>query len=179
MKKLALILATLVLTMGCFSNQQKNTENKSEETATKSVATYNPEQILEKGDSLIGQEVLLKGHITHTCKHSGARCFVVGDSDPNISIRVEAKGEIGGFNRDLSGSEVIIKGFIRENRLTMEYIDQYEEAVNERSLKEDGSAETCAAEYRNIEQMRKWMKDNNKDYYSIYYMDGMSYEVVK
>ena len=31
----------------------------------------------------------------------------------------------------------------------------------------------------NINEMREWMKAHNKDYYSIYYMDGERYEVIE
>ena len=32
---------------------------------------------------------------------------------------------------------------------------------------------------QNITAMRRWMKENNKDSYSVYYSDGMNYEVVE
>ena len=180
MKNLIYIFITLAVLAGCMSNQKKKDQNSETKTKSENIlATYTPEEILALGDSLKDVKVILKGRITHTCKHSGARCFVVGDDNPELSIRVEAKGNIGGFNRELSGCEIKIEGIVRENRLTEEYINQYEEAVREHSLKEDGTAETCDAEFKNIEAMRKWMKDNNKNYYSTYYMDGMEYEVIE
>ena len=54
-----------------------------------------------------------------------------------------------------------------------------EEAINDKKVKDDGSAESCDAETANIANMRKWMKDNQKDFYSIYYIDGTNYEVVE
>ena len=95
------------------------------------------------------------------------------------SVRVEAKGNIGGFNRELIGSEVIIKGILREIRLTKEYIDQAEEELKEKQGKAEGNGETYDAEMNNIQSMREWMKANNKDYYSIYYIDGTEYEVAE
>lgn len=46
-------------------------------------------------------------------------------------------------------------------------------------LKKESNGETCDAELSNIENMRKWMKENNKDYYSIYFVEGTDYEVVE
>lgn len=142
------------------------------------VSVYKLDSLLKVADRLVDQTVTVRGFVTHTCKHSGKRCFIVGD-DPNASFRVEAGGEIGGFNRELTGSELAITGIVRERRLTKEYIDQYEEEVNEKKHKEDGSAETCQAELNNINEMREWMKAHNKDYYSIYYMDGERYDVIE
>ena len=99
-------------------------------------------------------------------------------NDQKTSIRVEARGNIGGFNRELIGSELVIKGILKENKLTKEYIDQAEEELKEKQGKES-NGETCDAELSNIENMRKWMKENNKDYYSIYFVEGTDYEVVE
>ena len=54
-----------------------------------------------------------------------------------------------------------------------------EKEVNDKKAQETGSAESCESEMNNIKAMREWMKANNKDAYSIYYVDGMSYEVAE
>ena len=36
------------------------------------------EDILKDAEKNVDKEVVLKGFITHTCKHSGRRCFVMG-----------------------------------------------------------------------------------------------------
>jgi len=180
MKKLLFISATVLLLVSCGNS---NTQQKpdAEETTTQAnadVPTYELNSLLADADQLIDKTVIVKGTVTHTCKHSGKRCFIVGE-DGKTSFRVEAKGDIGGFNKELVGSDLAIKGTLKERRLTKEYIDQYEKDVNDKKLKEDGSAETCQAELNNITSMRDWMKANNKDYYAIYYMDGQSYEVAE
>jgi len=177
MKKLLFIAATVILLVSCGNKSQSSgTEKAAAETKVEASA-YELGQLLADAENLINDTVTVKGTVTHTCKHSGKRCFIVGE-DGNTSFRVEAKGEIGGFNKELVGSELAIKGILKERRLAKEYIDQQEKEVNERKVKEDGSAETCQAELNNITSMREWMKTNNKDYYSIYYMDGESYEVI-
>lgn len=173
------IFATVValLMISCGSRQtKKNADDKGTTRVEQTIiSTYTLDSLLANAAELIDKEVIVRGFITHTCKHSGRRCFIVGE-DPNTSFRVEAKGEIGGFNRELTGSEVAITGIVRERRLTKEYIKQYEEQVRE---KEDGSAESCGAEIANVLAMREWMKSNNKDYFSTYFMDGESFEVIE
>lgn len=92
-------------------------------------------------------------------------------------MRVEAKGNIGGFNRELIGSEVIIKGILKEDRITEEYLNEIETKFAKANKNANG--EHCDTETKNINSMRKWMKENNKDYYSIYYLEGQDYEVVQ
>lgn len=182
MKKniLFISLVTLLLCVSSCGGQKNGSEtanNNSDSIAT-NIATYELDSLLAVADQLIDKTVKVRGIVTHTCKHSGKRCFIVGQNE-DASFRVEAGGEIGGFNKELVGSELDIVGIVRERRLTKEYIDQYEKEVEAEKVKEDGSAETCQAELSNIESMRKWMKENNKDYYSIFYMDGENYDVVE
>ncbi len=182
MKTIILSLAVAVALVSCGSapsdkkTNDSSTENASQ-TKTSDSKILTLDQAMKTSSDLVNKEVVIEGTITHTCKHSGRRCFIVGE-DQNLTLRVEAKGDIGGFNRELIGSKVAITGIFKENRLTEEYLDQWEESVREAAGKEDGSAEACGAETNNINNMRKWMKDNNKDYYSVYYMDGNSYEVL-
>lgn len=180
MKKYVYVLvAVLGLSFtACGNTEKKTTAEAADTTAVAATGAQYVEDLLASAEANVGKEITLRGFITHTCKHSGKRCFVVG-KDQKTSIRVEAKGNIGGFNRELIGSEVLIQGTLRENRLTKEYIDQMEEAINEKKIKDDGSAESCEAETANIAAMRQWMKDHHKDFYSIYYVNGTSYEVVE
>lgn len=183
MKKLYIIIAVLALGMSFAScgNSKKQSESASaSELVSQKIDVEHAmyvEDILQNAEKEVGKEVTLRGFVTHTCKHSGRRCFVMG-RDQKTSIRVEAKGNIGGFNRELIGSELIIKGVLKENKLTKEYIDQAEEELKEKQGKgEEG--ETCESELNNLNGMREWMKANNKDYYSIYYIEGTDYEVVE
>lgn len=181
MKKFVLF-ASLIIGLAACGNKNKGeqaattAEVKTETTVN--AKSYDVNELLSNAETLIDQTVKVHGYVTHTCKHSGKRCFITSE-DQKATIRVEAGGEIGGFNRELTGSELEITGVVKERRLSKEYIDQYEKDVNEKKAKEDGSAETCQAELNNIEEMRNWMKANNKDYYSIYFMNGINYDIVE
>ena len=181
MNKLIYVMAAVfTLSVAACGNASKKSETTAaaDSAAVDSTSALDVTDVLATAETNAGKPVTIKGLVTHTCKHSGRRCFLVG-KDQKTSIRVEAKGNIGGFNRELIGSEIIVKGTLRENGLTKEYIDQMEKDVNEKKIKEDGSAESCQAEMNNIASMREWMKANNKDFYSIYYVDGTDYEVAE
>ncbi|MHA7111614.1 hypothetical protein ACRTDU_15895 [Sunxiuqinia elliptica] len=170
-----LLVAAVILMAACQSKIKQESANPKTESIQTNVVVV--DQLLAKAETLVDKPVVVQGHVTHTCKHSGKRCFIVGD-DANLSIRVEAGGQILGFNRELVGNSIAVKGILKERRLTAEYIDQWEEKVKNQEAQEDGSAETCAAEMNNINNMRQWMEDNEKNYYSIYYINGENYDIV-
>lgn len=179
MKKPLLVLVVSLLMVACGGQAKKvklKTKSGVETKATTQV--YTIESLLLEASTLADKEVTVRGTITHTCKFSGKRCFLMG-ADQKTTLRVEAKGDIGGFNRELIGSELAITGILRESRLTKEYIDRWEEEVKESQGKEDGSVESCDAETDNIQSMKEWMKKNNQDYFSTYFMDGESFEVIE
>jgi nitrogen regulatory protein PII len=178
MKQL-LVLAAVLLTFVACTGNGKQTEASDEAVQTSGIsenAFVELDSLLAVADREVDKTITVVGYVTHTCKHSGKRCFIVGESQA-ASMRVEAKGEIGGFNRELVGSKLAINGILKERRLSQEYIAAMEKDVNLKK-QEDGAAESCAAELSNIADMRKWMKDHNKDYYVIYYMDGLSFETL-
>lgn len=101
MKKLFLIIPVFSIVLGiasCGNGNNKSSESASTETVVssesgKSANATNAlcvEDILKDAENNLGKEVTLKGYITHTCKHSGRRCFVMGN-DQKTTIRVEAK----------------------------------------------------------------------------------------
>lgn len=179
MKTFIILAAAALLAVSCGGKRQSAAAEATQTRATESTArVYKLDELLTEAETLTGTKVTVRGHVTHTCKHSGKRCFIVGD-DQSTSFRVEAKGNIGGFNRELVGSELAITGVLKERRLNQEYLDQMEKDINERKSSEDGSAETCEAELANVAGMKAWMEKNGKDYYALYYMDGEEYEVVE
>lgn len=176
MKKLLFVaFAALSVLVSCkpANKKQENKQEVVKETPTiKSIA-----QIMEMVEQNVGKEVFFKGMVQHVCAHSGRRAFLV-DETGKFSMRVEAKGEIKGFNRELSGSTIAVKGTIAEQRLTEEEINTYESRVKAKEDAEQGG-EHCSAEMTNITKMRDWMKENKKNYYSIYFVNGTSYEMVE
>lgn len=179
MKKILLAACIAIAMVACSGSNKENKTGTAENTEVKSTENALPvENLLADADNYINKSVKIKGFVTHTCKHSGKRCFLA-DENQNVSIRVEAKGNIGGFNRELVGSEIEVDGVLHEKRLTPAEIDQMEKDIDVKRNQEDGSAESCDAETANIEKMRNWMKEKGKDYYSIYYIDGEDFREIE
>ncbi len=182
MKNLIFITLFAVAMISCNNNQKTSAPDQSSENKLSASAgdikVFELDQLLEAAEQQIDQTVQVTGYVVHTCKHSGKRCFITGE-DQKASMRIEAKGNIGGFNRELVGSKIKVTGTLKERRISQEYIDQMEKDVAEKQVKEDGSAESCQAELKNINEMREWMKSHNKEYYSIFYLDGQDYETLE
>jgi len=178
-KNLFLLVLLVTIATSCNQNAaQKQAENKTvagqAEISSNDVPSYTMDNLLTNAESLIDKKVKVKGYVTHTCKHSGRRCFLANESQ-QYTIRVEAKGNIGGFNRELIGSEIEVTGTLKERRVSVSEIDEMGKAIEEKRLKDDGSSESCDAEMTNIAQMREWMKKHGKNYYAIYYINGEVY----
>ncbi|MFI3298339.1 MAG: hypothetical protein R3Y49_00915 [Rikenellaceae bacterium] len=178
MKKLLIAAVLLTTLISCGSSPKESKATAEAQTKAENLTSYTIDELLTAAEGLVGKKVVLTATVSHTCKHSGRRAFFVGD-DPNTTFRVESGGSIGGFNRELIGSELAVTGTLRERRLTKEYLNQYEEELKEKMAGDDGSVESCGSELKNIEGMRSWMQERGKDYYATYFMDGESFEVVE
>ena len=167
MKQIFLFSVLALALFSCSGN------NKQAETA---VGSYELDNLLAVADQKVDETLTVVGYVTHTCMHSGKKCFIVGESQ-EASFRIEAQGDIETFSSELIGSKLAVTGVLKEQQISEEYINEMEIEVKQLE-NEDGMEETCATELSNISDMRKWMKDHDKNYYVIYYMDGLKYDVL-
>jgi len=178
MKYLSLLALCLTF-MSCNFSQSDSKKQKVEHqklTQAEKV-TLSIDQVMQVAADKVGQEVRFKGVVNHVCAHSGKRC-ILKNAEGNLSIRIEASGKLEGFNKEIAGNDLLVTGILREKRLDAAYIKEWESEIKAKHKGEEGGKH-CSSEMANIEEMRTWMKDNNKDYYAIYYVDGMSYEIVE
>lgn len=141
-------------------------------------AVYSVPQLLANAMTLIDSNVVLSGTVEHVCSHAGRRCFLV-DSTNEESIKVEASGSIESFGKELLGREITVSGKLLEHKVLAAEINEWELEIKADSVDAEDGGEKCAAEMANIKDMRDWMKKHGKDYYAIYYVDGLSYELLE
>ncbi len=183
MKKYILILFVAATFGACNNTASKTTVSETADSTSTGISfagvkTFTIEQLLAEAENYVNKPVKVSGFVLHTCKHSGRRCFIA-NPDQTLTLRVEAKGKIGGFNRELVSSTIEVDGILRERRLSNEEIDNMEKAIAEKRIKDDGSEDACNAETTNVKRMRAWMKDHGKDYYALYYIDGNDFREVR
>lgn len=173
------IITFCLLCMSCNLKQEGSKEAKQdkEQVQTTKMSYCSIDELMTKADKLVGKEVHFKGLVNHVCAHSGKRC-ILKNSEGNLSIRVEAADNLEGFDKEIAGNDIKVTGIVREKRMDQAFIDEWESEIKSKHEKEEGGKH-CSSEMANIQEMRDWMKENKKDYYAIYYVDGTSYEVVE
>ena len=170
MKQFLFLAALSVALFSCTGNKKQ---------AEAADWAYELDNLLAVAEQEVDNTVTVVGFVTHTCKHSGKKCFIVGESqETSLRVEVVPEGEIELFTPELVGSKVAITGILKEQQVPEEFIAELEN--NARLQLQEGiiEEEVCATELSNYSEMRQWMKDRGKDYYVIYYMDGLKYEVL-
>jgi hypothetical protein len=171
MNKILLVLVIAAALCSCNSTPKKtaNAEvNKDQKIST----ALSVDDLLHSADKKVNETVEVIGVVNHVCQHSGRRCFLKGAD--GAGLKIEASGELKGFNKEIVGMIIKVKGVLKEQRISKDEIAKITAA--QKVEEEDGH---CDTESNNVIKMRYWMKKNGKDYYAFYYVDGTEYEVVK
>lgn len=185
MKKSLLLVMGLVVLFSCNNQTKQKKDEKSAEVVVLTV-----DELQSQGKDLLGKEVMVKGTVTHVCKESGARCFVMGSTE-EVSIRIEA-GKIGSFSQEQMGSEIEVRGILQEVKLDEEDLAEMEKsaAAGESANKNhalghdapemhtvDGGKHDSLTQTKKIEEMSKQLAESQDGYVPVYYLDGI--ELIK
>lgn len=180
MKKLVVLFLGLVLFYSC-TNQNKKKDEKSNELVVLTV-----DELQTQGKDLVGKEVQVKGMVTHVCKESGARCFIMGSTE-DVSIRIEA-GKIGSFSQEQMGSDIQVRGILQEVQLDEEDLAEMEmsAAAGESANKGhalghdgpsmhsvDGGNHDSINQNQKLAEMSKKLTESDEGYVPVYYLDGV------
>ena len=162
MVKQLLFLFVVIATLSSCTGNTKN-------------STYTIDELMSTIETQVGQEVKVSGTVNHVCKHAGRKCFIVNENE-DLSLQIMAGGIIKSFDNDLVGTKIEAVGVVKEHRVEKEQIDEREKTAQDLMQEEESSHEQCQAMLNNVAQMREWMNKNKKDYYAIYYIDGIKYK---
>ena len=142
MKKSIFILAAVAL-LAMVSCNNKAKENQNQESAA--TVALSVDDILAKGDSLVGKTVTVEGVCTHICKHGGKKLFMMGTDDTKM-LRAEAC-ELGSFPAEVVNSLVSVTGTLEEDRIDEATIQRMEEQYKNQSGEKHGDGEAgCESE---------------------------------
>ena len=160
-KKLFLIItiATLTLSTSCTTD-----------------TVYTIDELMEVANTQVDNEVTVRGLVNHVCEHTAKKCFIVNETN-ELSLRINAGGDIDIYDKKLIGSKIQAVGILKEQRIDKEAIDNNEKEALA-NIDNEEEHDSCQAMLVNVEKMRKWMEKNNKDYYALYYVDGLRYMVI-
>lgn len=134
------------------------------------------DSLLGVAEARVGDTLVVRGFVRHTCKKSGRRCFI-SDSERQSKVRVEA-GLIGSFDPSLIGQEVAVRGVLREKRTSMADVEKALEAVESKMEAETDGKDACETTLNTLAAKKAYMELKGRDYYSDYFIDGLEYQVV-
>lgn len=179
MKKYFTILVLAISLIGC-NNGNSNSEGETDiQIAKKETIALTVDQLLNQKENLVDHEIIFKGTVDHVCKHSGKRAFVFGTTE-DLRIKIEAGGEIRGFDAELIGNDIEVRGILKEQRIDEAYINQMEDRMKEDHDGEgngeghDESDESKEQEEK-IKTLRNEIAATDKGFKSIYHVEGISF----
>lgn len=103
MKKIITLLTICFIVFSCNSSSGKSKDS------AKGMETFSVDEVVASADILSGQEIQVKGMVTHVCKHGGQKMFITDSSKVN-NMLVLVTSSIPEFEVSLEGSYVEITG---------------------------------------------------------------------
>ena len=170
-------------------NEATSSDNVPECCKNKGMEMLFPSEVSAKCDSYLGKEVAVRGFVKKVCC-SGNKCFLADDDEAEKTLTMMANEETGKYNKELKGKSVKFVGVVKENRITKEMIaaeeaKQAEEAAKSNQNCDNGQGEVKeekghkhCGKNKDYSKMKKWMEENKKDYYPVYYVEVKNFEVM-
>jgi len=192
MKKILFIVAIAISFASC-QNASIKTETANQETLDNEIIAVQLADFENQAGDLVGKTIQLSGTVDHVCQHGGQRMFIV-DNASEARIKITPGEEMAAFNTELVGNELLITGFIDEQRIDEAYLMEWEEEINEGSTMSDdkgegthlggtvekgGSEADVSEEMQKVINLRNQLKESGKDYLAFYSVVCTSYEVIK
>ena len=169
-KKILLFSLTILIFAAC-GNDDNNSVTPNDTTEIKNAEVT--ELSLSDFDSLagnfVGKEVSVSGIVDHVCKHGGKKLFLV-DGDYNLHVFNDNR-----FDEALSGSKVIVKGTVKEERVDSAYLA--EKLQHEQESHADGNEadkENLAKMTEFIKKMQDSLKKSGLNHFSNYSLKFVS-----
>lgn len=175
------VLAVAASLSACSKKVEKAIEDES----------ITVDSVMAAAPRIIGTEVLVEGTCSHICSHGGRKAFLVG-ADSSVVLRCQATAGMEAFTPECPGRQLVVRGIVREDRLTEADIA----AMEERQAKADSAARAhgecahdkqaqgqtdCDSFEARMADFRARIAERNeaegKDYLSFYYLDALSYYI--
>ncbi|MFH1965918.1 MAG: hypothetical protein ABIJ42_10320 [Acidobacteriota bacterium] len=181
------IIATvffITIFASCSGNQVAEVP-EGVETQAELLPSLVPQDLLDNPEQYVGQTVTLTGTVQHVCEITGKRMFVSGLEDPGKTFKVTAGRDIGEFSIELNGSDVIVKGEVKVQKIDQAYLDNWEtelstgvkpEAAHQGHGPEgeDHESEEEGARIQ-LEKMRETLAGSGKDQLLFYSLECVEY----
>ena len=186
MKKVLLFSVSLLFLFPAFNLTASNTSVK--EGNIVKLSEFN-----KKAVDFVGKTIKLQGIVDHVCEHDGKKMFLV-DENSEARVKIVPNENMAAFTQDLIGETVEVTGIVKEFRLDEDYLIEMEEKVKSESSEESemhmgkheegehkGEKEEFNTEdqMKQINKLRKKLKDSGKDHLSYYSVEASTFKIIK
>ena len=194
--------ALFSMLLSCNSTEKKVETNETPSCCANHSNASLPSAIATNADSLLEKEVEVSGYVLKVCKCSGRKAVIADSANAETTLTALAIDSTIKFTPDLVGKTIIVKGVLKENKITKEAIEEKGKAMAEaaqaegekscckaKEEKQEESKSCCKKEDKQSEKkhcggkgmdfsaMKVWMEENGKDYYPIYFVEAAQYTV--
>lgn len=169
MKKIILSLSMIALFVSCGENPQK--ASKADEVTSIDMPLLTLADFDTEAGKWVDQEVNITGIVDHVCKQGGKRLFLVDDFG-EAHIDGEER-----FDESLTGSNVIVRGVVKEFRVDEAYCLKMEEDQIQKHKKGLDSDELYAQKMEQIKDYRDSMETAGVDHLSFYTIEYISHTI--
>lgn len=174
MRHILVFLLASFMFVSCKETTQKQDQTAQEE---ETLQTKTPQLALAdfdtKAGDFVNKEVEVKGIVDHVCKHGGKKLLLVTD-DGDVHVTSDTR-----FEEALMGSEIALKGIVKEERIDEAYCLKMEEDNMKSHSEGKSNDEQFKAKKDHIQTYRDQMKANNSDHISLYSLEYVSHETVE
>lgn len=183
-KRLVVLILPLVLLVSCGDNGGSEAPEIIQEQ-TEVLPALTPVDLLENPEPYVGKRVVLTGMVQHVCEKTGKRMFLSDAENPDSTFKVTAGRDIGEFSIDLNGSEVVVEGIVKMQRVDQAYLDTWEAEISTGVKPEEAhqghgpEGENQESEVedarRQLENMRTALTESGKDELLFYSLEAEEY----
>jgi len=160
MKKVFFYLLLVVAFTAC--NNETATKETSEENAVEITQEgISVDNLLDKIETMVGQEVYVFGTVDHVCKHGGGK-MVIYTVNPEKGIHIDATDESGKFRADVLMDELVaVLGTVDEFVVDDGYIAEKEAKLEEMRAEQGDDVEEVEDEHEGEEIHKGNAPDND------------------
>lgn len=169
MKKIFLSLSMIALFVSCGENTQKTSE--AEEVTTMEMPVLTLADFDTEAGKFVEQEINIAGIVDHVCKHGGKRLFLVDDFG---TAHIDGEER---FDDALAGSEIVVKGIVKEFRVDEAYCLKMEEDHIQKHKEGVDSDDIYAQKLEQIKEYRDSMQTAGADHLSFYSIEYISHTI--
>ena len=178
--KFTIYFFSIVMMLALACTNQKNDDkgvSATAEVVSAESQVLDVAAVLAESDTYHQKEVMLKGTVVHVCKHSGKRLHLMSE-DEKTRIRVEA-GDIGKFEKELEGSDIVVTGTFVQEVIDEEYLAKWSEEMKGDHEGEHKYHDEAGEEQAKMKQYRKMMKESADGRITNFWVEGISFELAE